>query len=191
MKRLSFSFLIVIVLSFIMVHSCSSEEDDTIAPNVIQTAEEESNPVQYTLTVSASEGGTVSTEGGTFDEGTEVTITATPAEGYEFVGWEGSDSTEASLTITLGANTSLNALFDRSFFVSKSESFSPINQSTGYYNIQKYFSKNLDFGEVQVNGIKYAIYLPHGGVMDSGVGHDCSHYALEDYLSTKRVSIAL
>ncbi len=55
----------------------------------------------------------------------------------------------------------------------------------------KYFSKNLDFGEVQVNGIKYAIYLPHGGVKDSGVGHDCSHYALEDYLSKKRVSIAL
>jgi succinate-semialdehyde dehydrogenase/glutarate-semialdehyde dehydrogenase len=55
----------------------------------------------------------------------------------------------------------------------------------------EYFSKNLDFGEVQVNGIKYAIYLPHGGVKDSGVGHDCSHYALEDYLSKKRVSIAL
>ena len=55
----------------------------------------------------------------------------------------------------------------------------------------KYFSKNLDFGEVQVNGIKYAIYLPHGGVKDSGLGHDCSHYALEDYLSKKRVSIAL
>ena len=55
----------------------------------------------------------------------------------------------------------------------------------------EYFSKNLDFGEVQVNGIKYAIYLPHGGVKDSGLGHDCSHYALEDYLSKKRVSIAI
>ncbi len=55
----------------------------------------------------------------------------------------------------------------------------------------EHFSKNLDFGEVQVNGIKYAIYLPHGGVKDSGIGHDCSHYALEDYLSKKRVSIAL
>ncbi len=34
-------------------------------------------PTKYTLTVTASEGGTVSTEGGTYDEGTEVTITAT------------------------------------------------------------------------------------------------------------------
>ena len=78
---------------------------------------------KYSLTVTAGEGGTVSTEGGTYDEGTEVTVTATPAEGYEFAGWEGSDSTEASLTITLTANTSLNALFDRSFFVSNLNHF--------------------------------------------------------------------
>jgi hypothetical protein len=31
----------------------------------------------------------VSTEGGEYEEGTEVTITATPDEGYEFIGWEG------------------------------------------------------------------------------------------------------
>ena len=43
-------------------------------------------PTQYTLTVTSGEGGTVSTEGGTYDEGTEVTITATPDEGYEFIG---------------------------------------------------------------------------------------------------------
>ena len=112
MKKLSFSFLIVIVLSFIMVHSCSSEEDDTIAPNVIQTAEEESNPVQYTLTVSASEGGTVSTEGGTFDEGTEVTFTATPDEGFKFIGWEGNDSTSESLTVTINSDKTIQALFE-------------------------------------------------------------------------------
>ena len=112
MKRLSFSFLIVIVLSFIMVHSCSSEEDDRIAPNEIQTAEEESNPVQYTLTVSASEGGTVSTEGGTFDEGTEVTFTATPDEGFKFIGWEGNDSTSESLTVTINSDKTIQALFE-------------------------------------------------------------------------------
>ena len=54
-----------------------------------------------------------------------------------------------------------------------------------------FFSRNLNFGEVQVNGIKYAIYLPHGGVKESGIGHDCSHLALEDYLSKKRISIAI
>ncbi|MDC0000858.1 hypothetical protein OAD81_01240 [Flavobacteriaceae bacterium] len=70
------------------------------------------NTVQYTLTVSASEGGTISTEGGTYDEGTEVTITATPSEGYFFAGWEGNDSTSESLTITLNSNQTFQALFE-------------------------------------------------------------------------------
>ena len=48
----------------------------------------------------------------------------------------------------------------------------------------------LDFGEIHVNGIKYDIYLPHGGIKQSGVGHDCSELALEDYLIKKRISIA-
>tara|TARA_B100001094_G_scaffold256434_1_gene255619 strand:+ start:80 stop:1330 length:1251 start_codon:yes stop_codon:yes gene_type:complete len=92
MKKLSSFLLTIAILSFILVHSCSSEEDDTTAPNVIQTSEPEPPaPTQYSLTVTAGEGGTVSTEGGTYDEGTEVTITATPSEGYRFIGWEGCD----------------------------------------------------------------------------------------------------
>ena len=113
MKRLSFSFLTIFILSFIIVQSCSSEEDDTIAPNVVQTPEPEpSAPTQYSLTVTAGEGGTVSTEGGTYDEGTDVTITATPSEGYRFTGWEGNDSTSESLTITLNSNQTFQALFE-------------------------------------------------------------------------------
>ena len=46
----------------------------------------------------------------------------------------------------------------------------------------------LRFGEVHVNGVKYAIELPHGGMKQSGVGHDCSTLALEEYLVHKRVS---
>jgi succinate-semialdehyde dehydrogenase/glutarate-semialdehyde dehydrogenase len=50
-------------------------------------------------------------------------------------------------------------------------------------------SEVLEFGEVQVNGVKYSIYLPHGGIKESGMGHDCSHLALDDYLVKKRISI--
>ncbi len=53
------------------------------------------------------------------------------------------------------------------------------------------FTEELEFGEIQINGVKYAIYLPHGGFKNSGIGHDCSHLALEDYLVKKRVSTAL
>ena len=48
--------------------------------------------------------------------------------------------------------------------------------------------RRLRFGEVQINGVKYGIELPHGGMKQSGVGHDCSVLALEDYLVHKRVS---
>jgi succinate-semialdehyde dehydrogenase/glutarate-semialdehyde dehydrogenase len=53
------------------------------------------------------------------------------------------------------------------------------------------FSVELAFGEVQINGVKYAIYLPHGGIKNSGLGHDCSHLALGDYLIKKRITSAL
>lgn len=53
------------------------------------------------------------------------------------------------------------------------------------------FTEDLEFGEIQINGVKYAIYLPHGGFKNSGIGHDCSHLALEDYLVKKRVTAAV
>lgn len=53
------------------------------------------------------------------------------------------------------------------------------------------FSRDLQFGEIQINGVKYSIYLPHGGIKNSGIGHDCSHLALDDYLIKKRISIAI
>ena len=51
-----------------------------------------------------------------------------------------------------------------------------------------FFAERLEFGEIQLNGVKYDIYLPHGGVKNSGIGVDCSTYALDDYLVRKRVT---
>ena len=113
MKKLLYPLAFALT-AFLFVYSCSAEEEDTTPPpSVVATPEPEPPaPTQYTLTVTAGEGGTVSTEGGTYDEGTEVTITANPAEGYEFVGWEGSDSDSNSLTLNLGSDISINALFE-------------------------------------------------------------------------------
>jgi succinate-semialdehyde dehydrogenase/glutarate-semialdehyde dehydrogenase len=47
----------------------------------------------------------------------------------------------------------------------------------------------LDFGEVQVNGVKYGIHLPHLGIKQSGIGCDCSKYALNDYYCLVRKSV--
>ena len=50
-------------------------------------------------------------------------------------------------------------------------------------------AERLEFGEVMLNGFKYAIYLPHGGIKESGIGKDCSQPALDAYLTKKRVTI--
>ena len=112
MKKLLYPIAFILT-AFLILYSCSTEEEDTTPPPQVQqpTPEPEPEVSQYTLTVTAGEGGTVSTEGGTYDEGTEVTITATPEEGYEFVGWEGNDSDSSSLSITLNGNTTIQALF--------------------------------------------------------------------------------
>ena len=64
----------------------------------------------YTLTVTAAEGGTV-TGGGEYEEGTEVTITATAEDGYTFVNWS-NGSTESSISISVSENINLEATFE-------------------------------------------------------------------------------
>lgn len=61
--------------------------------------------------VSPSGGGTV-TGGGTYDYGTQVTLTAIPASGYKFVGW--SDGTTSSTRTVTANNTTLTytAMFE-------------------------------------------------------------------------------
>ena len=108
-------YLNSLLLLFVFINSCSTQEEDSAPPAAaVQTPEPgPPAPNQYTLTVSSGEGGSVTTEGGTYDEGTKVTITATPNEGYEFIKWEGSDLTNESLTITLNSNQNITATFEQ------------------------------------------------------------------------------
>ena len=69
---------------------------------------------EYTVEVMSYGGGTV-TGGGTFKEGTSVTVTATPDEGYAFQYWkkEGTVySEEKSYTFTVTSDIQLDAFFD-------------------------------------------------------------------------------
>ena len=73
-------------------------------------------PMIYNVSVTANptEGGTV-TGAGAYEEGTEVTVTAVAAEGYEFINWtvDGEEvSNEAEYTFEVVANTSLVANFE-------------------------------------------------------------------------------
>lgn len=55
----------------------------------------------------------------------------------------------------------------------------------------EHYAAHLRYGEIQINGVKYDIDLPHGGIGQSGIGHDCSALALHDYLVQKRITRAL
>jgi hypothetical protein len=105
--------IIVVVLLSVFIYSCSSDDDDSAASSVIPTptAEPEETTTQYTLTVSAGEGGSVSTEGGTYDGGTEVTISVTPNCWYIFVGWS-DGNTDDTRTIIIDATKTLKANFE-------------------------------------------------------------------------------
>ncbi|OGO19491.1 MAG: hypothetical protein A2Z15_06665 [Chloroflexi bacterium RBG_16_50_11] len=68
----------------------------------------------YNLTAvtSPGAGGAVSPGSGTYDEGANVTITVTPAEGYRFDRWGGDASGNVtSTTITMNADKSVTAIF--------------------------------------------------------------------------------
>jgi len=75
-------------------------------------------PTAYTLTVTTSpvEGGTVSRDivRSSYDAGTPVTVTATPKDGYEFLGWSGAiNSQDLSVTVTMDGDKMLLAGFGK------------------------------------------------------------------------------
>ena len=89
---------ISLALTFqIVFTTCSNNDDD---------------PNTFTLSVSVSPeaGGTVSTSGGNYDEGTNVSISATAADGFEFRDWTGSvQSTSNPVNVTMDSNKSITA----------------------------------------------------------------------------------
>ncbi|UCC39726.1 MAG: SBBP repeat-containing protein [Candidatus Aminicenantes bacterium] len=76
---------------------------------------------QYTLTLASTEGGSIDPSAGAYlyDEGTEVTITAAPSQGYRFSGWTGDvpsgQQSDNPLTVTMDSDRSITANFIRQY----------------------------------------------------------------------------
>ena len=110
MKQLFFLLSI-----FAIVLSCSSDETSTPS---IPTSTPISKPVtpapvvKYTLSVTAGEGGTVSTTGGEYESGQTVSVTATPEGEYVFKNWS-DGNTNATRTITISSSSTLTANFEK------------------------------------------------------------------------------
>jgi len=70
-------------------------------------------PITYDLIVSVSGSGSVSPNGGTFDAGSVVPLTASPAPGWQFDHWSGDVSdTAPAITITMDSDKDITACFE-------------------------------------------------------------------------------
>jgi hypothetical protein len=94
--------------------SITMNDDYSIVANFAQIP-----PSQVALTVSSSDGGSVTSPGEatfTYNEGTVVDLKAEPEEGYQFVRWIGdvdtiADVTAGTTTITMDGDYSITAVF--------------------------------------------------------------------------------
>ena len=116
MKKFSLSVLTITILSFLLIYSCSTEEEESTPPtSIVQTPEPEPPATnQYTLEVTAAEGGSIDNTGDTYNENSSVTITATPDTGYAFSGWIGDASGNTNpLTVNMTGNKNITASFEQ------------------------------------------------------------------------------
>ena len=107
------NYITIFIVSFFI--SCSSDSVDSVSvpePTPISKPVTPAPVVKYTLSVTAGEGGTVSTTGGEYESGQTVSVTATPQGEYLFKDWS-DGNTNATRTITVSSNINLTANFEK------------------------------------------------------------------------------
>lgn len=103
-------------------------------------------PTRYSLLIGASAGGSVNSEvNGTYDEGSVVTITATPDEGYRFTMWS-DQNTSATRTIVISQDTTLIANFE------------PVTTYTVTVNTADGGTTNIQGAQSYAEGTEVALY---------------------------------
>ena len=154
-------YSIISFLLFFLLLSCTKSDDTSPPPSFVKTPDLEPPVVkQYTLTVTVGEGGSVSTQGGTYNEGTEIIIKVTPDEGYVFDSWNGINSDSKDLVFIINSNLNLEVSFTYiPPFKSKSESYSPITETVGNILSQKFtdviFTPDMVLNKIGLDSIEY------------------------------------
>ena len=93
------------ILIFFIILSCSK---DNPIPDAVEPT------VTFTLTVASSEGGIVNDPGDTHNANTNVSLTATPDEGYTFLEWTGDASGSTNpLSVSMTSDKNITASFIR------------------------------------------------------------------------------
>ena len=109
MRLIKKILVISLVFSLVLFITCN-DRDDPVIDNTINDGS--TNPVSYSLTMTASEGGTVTPKSGTYSENDSLELLGIPDSTYVFVNWTGSiSSTDNPLSVTMDANKSINGNF--------------------------------------------------------------------------------
>ena len=137
-----------IILILIILISCSSPD--------AKLEDIKDSSVTFTLRVEAGPGGVVSTEGGVFESGTEITIDAISNQDYEFVNWS-NGSTESSFLFTITEDTSLIANFKLIGLNFTRNSFDIVNPNARKVDLVTTLNGNPGIFVYQKNGFKYLI----------------------------------
>ncbi|MCE5250760.1 SUMF1/EgtB/PvdO family nonheme iron enzyme, partial [bacterium] len=155
-------------------------------------------PPQYTLTLAVNTNGwgTTSPSVGahTYDEGTVVTITATPESGYRFVNWTGNvaDMGKVTTTVTMTGNMTVTANFELKDTISPWD-----NVGINYVQIPGgSFAMGSDTGDsdekpihtVTLSTFEMSIFEITQGQYKSVIGSNPSHFAGDDNLPVEEVS---
>ena len=91
----------------------------------------------YTVSVNSGTGGSISSSGGTYQEGDTVTITATPNTGYTFNNWTGGvESSSNEITLTVNTDITVTANFNANQYTLNVNSGTggSVSSSGGTYN---------------------------------------------------------
>jgi len=150
--KIAYLPITLVTLFSLYIYSCSSGDDDSAAPSVIQTpiAEPEETTTQYTLTVLAGEGGSVSSSGGSYASGEVITIEAFADENYMFVEWEPNGDKINPLSITSLPNLpSYKAIFEPIVYPTIKK------QNHGFFNNMSDLNKNTSWFKTNVNFNKF------------------------------------
>ena len=104
MKNFKHLLFLSILCSLVLFTNCGEEDAAAIETNSKAT---------LTVTASPSEGGSVSPQGGTYDAGTTVEVTATANTDYSFSGWAGDfEGSSNPVTLTMLTDQTLTANFE-------------------------------------------------------------------------------
>jgi pectate lyase len=187
---------VIYLADFIPDSSCGAGATLQVTPEgVISTTCEAA--IMYTLTTETSGTGTGTVTldpiGGTYVEGSEVSVTAIPEDGSIFAGWSGATSGIKNPTsITITENTSITADFTDATGIQSSLALDVKCYPTVFDN-----TVNIDFGNANAGTANISIYsmsgikvytLPNREVANMHLELDLGHFSEGIYFCTIQIN---